>query len=62
MLEISSGFISLPLRDWQRLVDEAQDAGLTVSKRMQRAAGGALSCSTAVLSTVAVRVLKDSMR
>jgi phosphosulfolactate synthase (CoM biosynthesis protein A) len=30
VLEVSAGFISLPLRDWQRLLEDAHEAGLTV--------------------------------
>lgn len=30
ILELSTGFIALPLRDWQKLVEDAQDVGLTV--------------------------------
>jgi hypothetical protein len=33
VVEVSTGFIALPLRDWQRLLEDAADAGLTVRGR-----------------------------
>jgi phosphosulfolactate synthase (CoM biosynthesis protein A) len=30
VVELSTGFISLPLRDWLNLVDDVRDAGLKV--------------------------------
>lgn len=37
VVELSTGFISLPLRDWTNLVDEVKDAGLKVGMKREGA-------------------------
>jgi phosphosulfolactate synthase (CoM biosynthesis protein A) len=45
VVELSTGFISLPLRDWTNLVEDVKDAGLQVRGGKRRCEGAASSCN-----------------